>query len=399
MLEVVSDRKIGQLLYTYSAVASGSHVYNAQSNEYVYVGTGGNFNQSGSTTEVNYDLYLPEVMSYSDYYPFLMKMPGRNDNSAGYRYQGQGQEEDNEFTEGMLAFEYRVHDPRIGRFLSVDPLRKEYAYNSTYAFSENRPIDGIDFEGSEWFSVTINASRTTATINLKSKNGNVLKIEYIQVNGTSIELPYWIYPELHSIYEGAKVDDGGVLRDKNGNPLSKVRQAGPGAWSPANSVMTEIKDPTVQYWIEQDILGFVYFPPEATAPAMEKALAQFKLMDTKEFDNLEFEFKYSKPKNPLPPTTWDFTPYTDGKIGMDVDLPKLYEAAKENPNQFNKIVINSYTAIYVNDPAYVTNSKNSANEIKNKLISLGVPANIIEMKTGADPSIDRNTDTHNVQTE
>jgi len=149
VLEVVSDRKIGQLLYTYSAVASGTHVYNAQSNEYIYVGTGGNFNQSGSTTEVNYDLYLPEVMSYSDYYPFLMKMPGRNDNSAGYRYQGQGQEEDNEFTEGMLSFEYRVHDPRIGRFLSVDPLRQQYAYNSTYAFSENRVIDAVELEGLE----------------------------------------------------------------------------------------------------------------------------------------------------------------------------------------------------------------------------------------------------------
>ncbi len=153
MLEVVSDRKLGQLLYTYSAVASGTHVYNAQSNEYIYVGTGGTHNQSGSTTEVNYDLYLPEVMSYSDYYPFLMEMPNRNDNSAGYRYQGQGQEEDNEFTEGMLAFEYRVHDPRIGRFLSVDPLRNKYPYNSPYAFSENRVIDGIELEGREYLSV------------------------------------------------------------------------------------------------------------------------------------------------------------------------------------------------------------------------------------------------------
>jgi RHS repeat-associated protein len=102
---------------------------------------------------VNYDLYLPEVMSYSDYYPFLMKMPGRNDNSASYRYQGQGQEEDNEFTEGMLSFEYRVHDPRIGRFLSVDPLWKDYPHNSNYAFSENRVIDAIELEGLEMYLV------------------------------------------------------------------------------------------------------------------------------------------------------------------------------------------------------------------------------------------------------
>jgi RHS repeat-associated protein len=149
VLEVVSDRKLGQLLYSYSAVASGTHVYNAQSNEYIYVGTGGNFNQSGSTTELNYDSYKPEVISYSDYYPFLMKIPGRYDNASGYRYQGQGQEEDNEFTEGMLSFEYRVHDPRIGRFLSVDPLRHSYPHNSNYSFSENRPIDKVEFEGLE----------------------------------------------------------------------------------------------------------------------------------------------------------------------------------------------------------------------------------------------------------
>lgn len=42
-----------------------------------------------------------------------------------------------------------MHDPRVGRFLSVDPLEREYAYNSPYSFSENRVIDGIELEGLE----------------------------------------------------------------------------------------------------------------------------------------------------------------------------------------------------------------------------------------------------------
>jgi RHS repeat-associated protein len=148
---VVSDRKFGQQLYGYTAntTGTGTHTYNTLANEYVYVASGGNFDQASNTNETSYDVYLPEVLSFSDYYPFLMKMPGRNNNSAGYRYQGQGQEEDNEFTEGFLSFEYRVHDPRIGRFLSVDPLRSNYPYNSNYAFSENRVIDKIDLEGLE----------------------------------------------------------------------------------------------------------------------------------------------------------------------------------------------------------------------------------------------------------
>jgi len=79
-------------------------------------------------------------------------MPGRNGSQDQYRYGFQGQERDDEIKgEGnSLNFEYRMHDPRIGRFFAVDPLTRKYAYNSTYAFSENRPIDGIELEGLEF---------------------------------------------------------------------------------------------------------------------------------------------------------------------------------------------------------------------------------------------------------
>lgn len=50
-----------------------------------------------------------------------------------------------------------MHDPRVGRFFATDPLEKEYPWNSPYAFSENRVIDGIDLEGREfngvWFDM------------------------------------------------------------------------------------------------------------------------------------------------------------------------------------------------------------------------------------------------------
>jgi hypothetical protein len=36
------------------------------------------------------------------------------------------------------------------KFLSVDPLMSSFPWNSTYAFAENRVIDGIDLEGREW---------------------------------------------------------------------------------------------------------------------------------------------------------------------------------------------------------------------------------------------------------
>ena len=53
--------------------------------------------------------------------------------------------------EGALhAFEYRMHDTRIGRFWSVNPLAGKFPWNSTYAFAENRVVDGRELEGLEW---------------------------------------------------------------------------------------------------------------------------------------------------------------------------------------------------------------------------------------------------------
>jgi RHS repeat-associated protein len=81
-------------------------------------------------------------------------MPGRNYNTGDYRYGFQGQEKDDEIkgTGNSINYKYRVHVPRLGRFLSLDPLAREYPYNSPYAFSENRVIDCIELEGLEWVS-------------------------------------------------------------------------------------------------------------------------------------------------------------------------------------------------------------------------------------------------------
>ena len=44
-----------------------------------------------------------------------------------------------------------MHDPRVGRFFAVDPMEISYPWNSPYAFSENRVIDGVELEGNEVF--------------------------------------------------------------------------------------------------------------------------------------------------------------------------------------------------------------------------------------------------------
>lgn len=88
--------------------------------------------------------------------PFGMVMPGRSVSLGGYRFGFNGIEKDDEIkgSGNSYSFEYRVHDSRTGRFFSVDPLFKNYPWNSTYAFAENRVIDGIDLEGLEFYQTT-----------------------------------------------------------------------------------------------------------------------------------------------------------------------------------------------------------------------------------------------------
>ncbi|MFZ1694593.1 MAG: RHS repeat-associated core domain-containing protein, partial [Flavobacteriales bacterium] len=81
------------------------------------------------------------------YEPFGSLLPGRNYSSDAYRFGFQGQEKDDEMhgaTGTSINYKYRMHDPRIGRFLSIDPLAAKYPHNSPYAFSENRVIDAIE---------------------------------------------------------------------------------------------------------------------------------------------------------------------------------------------------------------------------------------------------------------
>jgi RHS repeat-associated protein len=63
----------------------------------------------------------------------------------------EGQEGDNEVygPGNAVSYKYRVHDPRLGRFLSLDPLAAEYPFYSPYAFSGNRVIDSRELEGLE----------------------------------------------------------------------------------------------------------------------------------------------------------------------------------------------------------------------------------------------------------
>ncbi len=63
-----------------------------------------------------------------------------------YRFGFNNQEQETELGE-YYGFEYRVHDARLGRFLSVDPLAQKFAFATPFNFAKNKPIQFIDFLG------------------------------------------------------------------------------------------------------------------------------------------------------------------------------------------------------------------------------------------------------------
>ncbi len=107
--------------------------------------------------------YQAVVLSAQDYFAFGMIMPGRNFESTAYRYGFNGKEMDNEVSGSGNQYDYgfRIYNPRLGRFLSTDPLTKAYPWYTPYQFAGNIPIAKIDLDGLEEVSATINFNPAT----------------------------------------------------------------------------------------------------------------------------------------------------------------------------------------------------------------------------------------------
>src|SRR6187551_2939230 len=103
-----------------------------------------------------------------------MVMPGRK-YSAGnsYRYGFNGKENDNEVkSEGnQQDYGMRIYDPRLGKFLSVDPITKDFPWYTPYQFAGNTPIQAIDLDGEEekHYTLTLNTNGSATLTNIPSK--------------------------------------------------------------------------------------------------------------------------------------------------------------------------------------------------------------------------------------
>ena len=158
--------------------------------------------------------------------PYCPKFPSTN--IGGYRYFFNGQEGDNEvFGENSLfAFEYRMHDARLGRFWSVDPLAAKYPWNSTYAFCENSPIFAKELEGLEAYAVFNRKTNKLAVIPDISKLKPSLTLvfvsasEYAQLTSAQKEENnYGIIVE--NVFSGGQLI-GDEIKQNNKNSLKEI---------------------------------------------------------------------------------------------------------------------------------------------------------------------------------
>jgi RHS repeat-associated protein len=117
-------------------------VHYTQSNQTVYEITDhlGNVRATVSSVKTN---GIPEVLSYTDFYPHGGILPGRNYvSSNAYRYDYQGQEKDPETN--WSNFELRMYDANLARWMSPDPYGE---FHSPYLAMGNNPVITIDPDG------------------------------------------------------------------------------------------------------------------------------------------------------------------------------------------------------------------------------------------------------------
>jgi RHS repeat-associated protein len=97
-----------------------------------------------------FNYYTPIVAEAREYYPFGMVMPNRKTPAVGnstYRYGFNGKENDDEVygDDNEIDFGARTYDPRVGRWLTVDPKARPFI--SPFVAFNNSPLQFIDPDG------------------------------------------------------------------------------------------------------------------------------------------------------------------------------------------------------------------------------------------------------------
>ena len=87
--------------------------------------------------------------------------------AGAYKYGFNGMERDDEIKGSGNSYDFgaRIYDPRVGRWLSLDPLMKKYPSLSPYNYVNNSPTNYIDYDGRDFgYKIVHNDKGGTITI-------------------------------------------------------------------------------------------------------------------------------------------------------------------------------------------------------------------------------------------
>ncbi len=91
-----------------------------------------------------------EVLQYTDNYPFGLehnKVATFEELDPKNNYKYNGKELNTDLGLNWYNYGFRMYDPALGRFPSIDPIAEEFAFVSGFNYAENAPISNIDLHG------------------------------------------------------------------------------------------------------------------------------------------------------------------------------------------------------------------------------------------------------------
>ena len=175
-------------------------------------------------------IYVPDAVTYTDYYPFGFPMPRPGFTMGGYRYFFNGQEADNEVLgEGSLAgYEFRQYDTRLGRWWGVDPQVGRTPSLSAFTAFRDNPILYADPDGRKEFITLQVQTNSGQTIVLRKQVSNRIMTDGVPHRKVSkLSSATWHYENYYYDYEHVYT----VTMDQNGEMSCsyslKINNSGP----------------------------------------------------------------------------------------------------------------------------------------------------------------------------
>ena len=211
------------------------------------------------------EYYKPDIITASEYYPFgMISRTHTRSSFAVHKFGFNGKENDN-LLKGIGAqqdYGMRVYDPRLGKFLSVDPLSKSYPWNSPYSYAEGDPINYIDLDGMEQPRQTAQAAPKPVLPRLAQprelsklevdRNGNIINPTQLVGNGPINSGAY--APQAHLVSQKELKDlippNAGATINPDG--ISMTVHGPNGSWQV--SLLKSEKPKETPTWVDRAVL-------------------------------------------------------------------------------------------------------------------------------------------------